>query len=272
MSNSKLKNIILLILLALNLFLLGALLSDRTQTAAIHQEAWESLLTSLENSGLNVSDSLNDRLATPKIYTIRRSAVTEQSMMEKIFGSVTVEELGGNILFYSSNRGQASLRGTGETNLLLASDTWSTGRDAAKAAQRLLERMGLSVSEKHVQLDSDAKCCTLYCSWRGHSVYNARLTLYYNDRYFDMITGIRVFDEVTGENSSGVMDELTAITRFLEIINEGNWNCTSLLDLDVGYVQTVTVSGESTLTPVWRFDTDAGPLYLNAVSGKVETL
>ena len=62
MDRSKLKNIIVLILLALNLFLLAAVISDKSQAVHVRQQAWQSAVSALEGAGVAVSDGVDGRL------------------------------------------------------------------------------------------------------------------------------------------------------------------------------------------------------------------
>ena len=273
MDRSKLKNIIVLILLALNLFLLAAVVSDNSQSGHVRRQAWQSAVSALEGVGVSVSDNVDGAIDAPLMYTLRRSASVERAMLERLFGRVSAEDLGGNIWYYNSAKGQASLRGSGETDMLFSSGVWSMGRDSTRAIFRLMEKLGLSYDEESLVGDSeDEGKYTVNCAWKGGRVYNAPLTFYFSGDNLMMVTGTRVFDEVEESRGEGVMAELSAMMRFYEIIIGEDWSCTVLEDLDVGYVQSVTVLDESTLTPVWHFSTDTGSLYINAVTGRIETL
>lgn len=273
MNRSKLKNIIILILLALNIFLLAAVITDKNQSGYVRQQAWQSAVSALNGVGVSVSDDVDGAIDAPRVYTLRRNTATERAMLERLLGRVSVEDLGGNIWYYSSAKGRASLRGSGETDMLLSSGVWNTGRDAARSVFRLMNKLGLPCDEESLIQDSqDEGKYTVNCAWKGGRVYNAPMTFYLSEDSVIMVTGTRVFDDVEQDSGDGVMDELSAMMRFYEIIIEEDWSCTGLKDLDVGYVQSVTVSDESTLTPVWRFSTDTGQLYINAVTGRIETL
>ena len=273
MDRSKLKNIIVLILLALNLFLLAAVISDKRQSERVRQQAWQAAVSALEDTGVSVSDSIDSAIDAPLVYSLRRSASTERAMLEKLLGRVSAEDLGGNIWYYNSAKGQAFLRGSGETDLLLSAGVWSTGRDSARAIFRFMEKLGLPCDEESLVRDvqNEGKY-TVNCVWKGGRVYNAQLTFYLNGDSLMMVTGTRIFDDVEQESGDGVMDELTAMMRFYELLVREDWSCARLKGVDVGYVQSVTVSDASTLTPVWHFSTDTGQLYINAVTGRVETL
>ena len=147
MDRSKLKNIIILILLALNLFLLAAVVSDKSQSGHVRRQAWQSAVSALKDAGVSVSDNVDNTIDAPLVYTLRRSTAAERAMLERLFGKVSAEDLGGNIWYYNSAKGQASLRGSGETDMLFSSGVWSTGRDSTRAVLRLMEKLGLACDE-----------------------------------------------------------------------------------------------------------------------------
>ena len=112
-------------------------------------------------------------------------------------------------------------------------------------------------------------CC---CLWDGIPVYNARLGFDFSGDFISMVSGTLVLNRETERSTEGVMDSVSALMRFLEIVRSEGLICSRLDALTPGYLMNVTVSGESTLTPVWHIETDTGELYINALSGKTETV
>ena len=274
MDTSKIKNIIILILLAVNVFLAAALISDRAQTRAVKTAAWEAAVEAVERAGISVSDDISADLATPSVYTLRRNMDSELEWLSRVLGSVTAADLGGNIWFYSSESGQASVRGAGECDILFSTDIFSTGRSVAKSASKVMKKLGLEPDEANADVNSgrDGSTVKLGCLWQGCPVYNAELSFTFSEDYLVMISGTRIFDRQVQASSEGVLDELSVMLRFVEAVSEQGFVCSSLSALDSGYIFSVAVSGEGTLNPVWRFTTDTGELYINAVTGRVETL
>lgn len=274
MDTSKIKNIIILILLAVNVFLFAALIGDRAQTRAVKTAAWEAAVEAVERAGISVSEDISADLATPSVYTLRRDMDSEREWLERVLGSVTAADLGGNIWFYSSGSGQASVRGAGECDILFSTDAFGTGRSAAKSAAKVMKKLGLEPDEANANVNSgrDGASVKLGCLWQGCPVYNAGLSFTFSEDYLVMISGTRIFDRQVQVSGEGVLDELSVMLRFVEAVSEQGFVCSSLSALDPGYIFSVAVSGEGTLTPVWRFTTDTGEIYINAVTGRVETL
>lgn len=274
MDTSKIKNIIILILLSVNIFLCAALLSDRSQARSVRATAWEAAVAAMEKVGISVSEDVSGEIETPAVYSVRREMDSERVWLERLLGEVSCDDLGGNIWFYSSDKGQASVRGTGECDILFNTDAFDTGRDAEKTAVRLMEKLGLEPDgdSARASVGSSGGTVELDCTWQGCRVYNAQMSFTFNEDYLIMISGTRIFDLSVQESREGVMDELSVMMRFVEVVGEQGFVCSSVNGLEAGYVFSVAVSGEGTLNPVWHFATDTGDVYINAVTGRVETV
>ena len=117
--------------------------------------------------------------------------------------------------------------------------------------------------------DESVECC---CLWSGLPVYNARLTFDFSGDNLFMVTGTMLFTKEAERSTAGVMDAVSVLMRFVEIVRSEGFICSRLDALTPGYLMSVAVSGESTLTPVWHIETDTGDLYVNALNGRTETV
>ncbi len=271
MESSKIKNIILVILLLLNVFLLYIIFLDRSSAANRDMEAADAVVQTLKSNGISVGKSVDLSQATPSVYQISRDMAAEKSIVENLIRSARSEDLGGNIIFYSSGYAQASFRGTGEMDILFTSDLYEKGKNPVKSAARLMEKMGIECDEDMAKSE-DGGVVVLPCLWQGCPVYNASLSFTFGGDQLLMITGTRLMDKAAQQSSVQVMDCLSVMLRFLEVTREEGFVCSDLEALELGYIMSVPVSGESTLTPVWHFKTNAGELYINAVSGRLESV
>ena len=104
----------------------------------------------------------------------------------------------------------------------------------------------------------------------GIPVYNAELRFRFVDGSLSLLSGTRIFDTAEKQESEGLLDSVSVLIRFLTIVREEGYICSRIESLAPGYIQTVTRSGVAELTPVWRIETDAGALVIDAESGKVE--
>ncbi len=130
MDTKRLENIILLILLLLNAFLLSMVLSERADARQETDETVEMLTRLLRANDILVGAEADLVQSAPAACTVVRDMELERQRMEGLLGSVNTEDQGGSIWYYYSNRGQLVMRGTGEMHLLYDGDAVKKRGDA----------------------------------------------------------------------------------------------------------------------------------------------
>jgi len=271
MDRKRIENIIIIILVLLNVFLISVTAADGGRLRKNRRETEEAVSALLESNGIIVGENAKLLQDAPALYTVVRDFDAEQERMEQLIGSASSEDLGGSIRFYRSENGQAVLRGTGELDMLLEGSSVRIKGSRERTAEKLFSDAGVETGLwMESQTDSShMDCC---CFWNGVPVFNAKLGFDFNEDCLSMVSGTMVLTKETERKTEGVMDASAALVRFLEIVSSEGFICSCLQEISPGYLMSVTVSGESTLTPIWHIKTDTGDLYINAVSGKTETV
>lgn len=267
MDSRKLERILILILALLNVFLLAVVISDSVQTRRSAAETAARLTEMLSRSGIEASEDAVRLRQAPQPCTLTRDLTAEQRLITRLVGENRPTELGGNIVTYAGARGQAQLRGSGETDILLETDAVPVRGGMTRTAQRLLRSAGirtLPVGEASEERQELTLCATL----DGCPVYNALFTVEFAGDSIYMITGTRLFDTVSRSDGAPVLDSVTVLIRFLELVREGGYICSRIDAVESGYLQTVVRSGETELAPVWRIVTDAGAFLIDAATGE----
>lgn len=267
MNTSKLKNIILIVLVLLNAFLLSMLLSDRAETRRGRESAAQTLRDIMAERGVTLSGDVELELRAPAGCTVVRDMDDEKKLMRSLLGDCSQEDQGGHIYFYPGKRGQASLRGTGEMDLLFEGLGADTMGNAEKTLKKLFKKAGWEINT-----DGFESSAEFYCTWDGFTVYNAKLSVDLSGQSIQLISGTRVFDRAAEVSDAQRMDCTSALMRFLGVMEEEGYVCSRIESVQAGYIMSVTMPGECSLRPVWRVDTDTGSVYINAVSGIIETL
>lgn len=270
MDKRRLERIIIIILLLLNLFLLMIVFSDKLQTRRSEAETMNSVAALLESKGIAVSDGILSVQDAPPLCTLVRDGRAEDEKLTGLLGKHSQEDLGGNILFYRSGRGQAVLRGNGETDVLLSGNEVAVRGSREKTAERLMRRIGVEVLRRESGTREE-NSTEYYCCWNGSPVFNAILSFDFNDRCLYMISGVRIFDTETARSNEGLLNSVSVLVRFAEIAEEQGLICSCLKSLRPGYLMNVTVSGESVLSPVWCIETDTASMLINAETGQAES-
>lgn len=106
MNTARLKNIVILILLLANAFLLVLLFSRRAEENAAHERSVAQLTALLNADGIAFDSALLDGLPdTVLSVQPARDLAAEQALAEGIIGSVTSIDSGGGIYRYYSSDG-----------------------------------------------------------------------------------------------------------------------------------------------------------------------
>ncbi|MBR1496468.1 MAG: hypothetical protein IJ617_02445 [Oscillospiraceae bacterium] len=271
MENKRLERIVLLILLLLNLFLLVIVLGDGLARRQAENDTRQKLSALLAENGVETGPEAELIQSAPYQCGVNRDFAEEERRIEGILGRHDSEDLGGSIRFYRSDQGQISLRGTGECEMLLIGGWTSSSRSREKVAASLFRHGGIELYEDGWKAGEAPNTVDLCCCWNGYPVYNAVLHFDFTPGYLDLVSGTLVFSNLSSTDARTPMDSVTALTRFVTLMKQEGIICSRLERLTPGYLMSVTLSGESTLTPVWHIETDTFELYLNALTGERET-
>ena len=265
MDSRRLERIILLVLLLLNAFLLSVVLSDAVETRRNDAETTASITALLQENGIGVADGAIRLQPAPVPCVLTRDILREGEKVKKLIGDYTPEDVGGNIIFYRGEKGQILLRGSGELDVLLDSRAVSIRGGEERTAQRVLRSIGVTA----VSADG-TDGTSFYCCCENLPVYNAMLQFDFTENSLSMISGTRLFDNLTKSADGKGMDSVSVLLRFIEIVRSEGFICSQINGMQPGYLMSVTRSGEAELTPVWRIETDAGALMIDAETGKTE--
>ena len=274
MSSSKSKNIIIIVLLLLNAILFAIVIFDKTEAASAKEAEIDALIDVLKANAISLDDELDFDIDAPLPCSIVRNEIRDNKLMEKLIGYSYREDMGGNVIFYRSDMGEAMLHGTGVISLLFHDDQPDLSGDFAQSAAKYMSRKGIDLYPENAEANimNDSATVNVPCAYDGNCIYNAKLSFTISDGRLIMIDGTRVFDgEITQKNVE-IIDSVSAIMYFLDYVRNDGYICSSINGLEAGYFMNVAVSGESSLRPVWRISTDTGVVYINAVSGKTESL
>lgn len=272
MDGAKVKNIILVLLALVNLFLLSLVLHDRAEVSGIRRQAQQDVQAAYEAGGIRLLADVpwSDSAA---VYSLHRDLDAEYAMAKKLLGKCTVQDLGGNILFYQSEKGGARFRGTGEFQIMPTANGVSISGSALDTALRLLRDLGLQADRESAVINADGELThvILTCAFRGNRVYNCTVDFLFSKESLILIDGRRPLER-TGETGTVMLDAATVLMRHLAEIREHGIVCSEIRRVELGYQMTATASGEGTMSPFWCIETDVGTSYVNGLTGKTESV
>lgn len=267
---SKLKNIIILILLTANLFLLAMAGVQQRDSVQYQEQAVADAVAVLERNGIAVAPEVIPDQMSLRPMTVQRDRGLEDNLAQALLGDCTHSDLGGGRYSYESSVGSAEFRSNGNfsiafpNGLSLADDV---GDETAHALS-IAAKIGLSgtVAEQ-VGSDDGGTNVILYQTWQEIPVYSCRLTLQYREDRLYSVSGQRLMGEPQSANSEEELISIpTVLMRSLNGINDLGDICSEILSLTPGYQMSNPAEG-TRMEPVWYIRTDTGAYQLNAITG-----
>ena len=246
MNTARLKNIVILILLLANAFLLVLLFSRRAEENAAHERSVTQLTALLNADGIAFDSALLDGLPdTVLSVQPARDLAAEQALAEGIIGSVTSIDSGGAL----------------EAAVSRAVD------DPAEFCADLCVPLGYRTFDV---LSDGARTVVTASRFVGElEVCNASLIFTFSGSTLTTVTGTFLPPIDTSESGETAFDAVTALVRFLDYRNASGAVCTGITRLSAGYLMQSTTSAPLQLVPVLRVDTDVYSYYVNIVFGEV---
>lgn len=256
---SKIKNIIILLLLIVNLFLLGmaGLRSWRSRESL--RRTWEQTVTLLERRGLKYlpEGDPGELGLTPQQITLDTPTRQQAALL---LGEDLTESVSGSAVTYTAGEA-AAVCSPGTLSALLDPGRHPlNGADPGQAGLELLARLGYEAREVDRYAGEGEGSVTFDLAWQGVPVHGWTSTLSYAGGGLTALT-VRPLNGTAQSLPAGgaPISAATALARFLEALTEEGYVCSQVTALYPGYAVTGVSGDRITLTPVWYIETDAQP-------------
>lgn len=267
---SKIKTVILLMLVGVNICLLllvgvrigrGALYEDETRQAAIQV---------LERGGIEFAPAQVPKDIDLPTLTVVRDRNSEAEAARTLLGEVTQTGESEVRPSYSGEGGSAEFSMNGSFTVELTQDRFrrQAGQTLGEASLDCLEQIGFSGVAEQVVTRDDTTVLTYFQVWEDAPIFSCRVSLTWEEDTLVRIEGSRLAG--TGESAvtQALLSTPTVLMRFLSSVSEGGSVCSRIESMSPGYL--TSGSGRSVqLNPVWRILTDTGAYYVDAVTGEV---
>ena len=267
---SKLKNIILIILLITNLVLLVFVASRWLQESRIQEQTRSEAILFLTNRRVEVEESLVPRRITLRPQTVQRDLERESEAAARLLdGPVEVEARGAEVYRYFNDSGSVQFHSDGAFSAQFAPAAHPAGEDRGAYCLELLSRLGFEGELAQESGDT----LTFRQTWEGSPVFNHQVTVELSDGCVTAMTGgRRLVGEPEEAPGRGTVSVATALVSFLNGLNDLGDVCSRIDGIDQGYLAAASLSGPMSLTPVWRITTDTGAYQLNTVTGELSRM
>lgn len=274
MLTSKIKNLIIWILLFVNLFLIGLTAADWMQTRRAERTVTEAVRTILASNGITMEQSRLPDTAGVKSYTVSRDFDREEDLAASVLGRLSAkEQQGGNIMYYRGERGEAIFRATGDFAILFTDRLVPISGSTVDTARSILRKMeidGEFSPERSAQSGGVYTTVVMTCEYDGLPVVNAQIEFQFTSDSLMMVSGTRVLDVRREDPEFRPLDSATLLTRFVGLVGRNGYVCSELRDISPVYL--VPDAGGGKLTPLWRIETDGSTYYLNLTTGEEQAV
>ena len=269
----KLKNLIILILLVVNGFLLVLVWSRRQESARYERSALEQTVQVLQRGGIEVDLSAAAPADGLAPMSVERELDREEALARALLGkgAVQAENRGGGLYLYQGSDGELSVRAGGELSAKMADNpNQLVSGDLERHASGLLKRMGVDVERIGVTKEDEWTRVRFRQVWNGAPVFSCEVEVVYYYELLYSVQGTLLTAQAGTAEAGQALTLPTALMRFSEEIAATGDVCTRLWSMEPGWRGTAqSLAGGIRLTPVWLVTTDTASYYLDCVTGSL---
>ena len=270
----RMKNIIILILLLLNGFLLVLVGVRRSEAARYDRAALEQTVEVLALRGVEVDrDGLSAADALLPL-SLERDPEAERKLAGALLDeAVEADNLGGGLYLYQGALGEVSVRAGGELSAVFSdSPAWDAASPEDHAAA-LLKKMGVSARPLGAEIQEGRRLVRFRQMWNKVPVFSCEVEFVYENGRLRGLQGTLLIAGQEVEEAGEVLSLPTALMRFWDGVTATGDVCSAIRSMEAGYrVASQPLSGAVRLTAVWLVSSNTADYYLDGVTGVLTRL
>ncbi len=264
MDRCRLKNIIILILVLLNGFLLFSLAQRRAAERDAFLRTVEELVALFEEDGMTLDGGAISRDAPPEGVTLVRESALEERAAAFLLGEFpTVSDQGGGIFHYTGREGEALFRSSGgfEASGTLAEENVE---DVCREFCR-----EFSYEDTDVSLDEEGDgVFSAVGVFNSLPVFNCSVTFTVENYVLTSVSGTLLPQDGVPALGEQPLSAAGALLAFQRMRRENAAVASTVTETQLCYELQNTGAAMS-LVPAWRVVTDTEDYYVNSLSGAV---
>lgn len=268
MDRYRLKNIIILILLLVNGFLLGSLALRQTSEHASRHQTMEQLASLFAADGMTLDLNGVSTEAAPSPLSLTRSTEREREAAAFFLGKNPQQtDEGGEIYSYAGKQGGvAKFRANGSFDI---AGTLSDENGPALCREFCRE---FSYSDPIFVLDDNGTgSATADCSYNKLTVRGGTVTFTFDHGVLMAVSGTLLPENGTPDTSGPEpLSAAAALTAFQKMRRERQVVVSSVTEVLPCYELQNTAADPMSLVPAWCVVTDTAKYYVNCMTGAVD--
>jgi hypothetical protein len=262
-----LKNIIILILVLVNGFLLGALILRHSASSQAQHQVEDQLVALFAADDMELSPDVISKETPPATLSLTRDPERERAAAAFFLGStVSAGDQSGDTCTYSTPAGVARFRSNSGFDIV---GSLASGEEAQDLCRRFCR--AFSWEEPQFSLDETGTGTAAAACLHGKlPVFNCTVTF-----TFDQGTLLTVSGTLLPESGTAAADSRTplsaaaALTAFQQARRESYMAVSAVTGMEPGYALQGSTASALSLTPMWRISTDTADYYVNCITGTV---
>lgn len=267
---SKIKNIILLLLLTTNLCLLAFVGKRDWKQEQQMRDAREQAIVFLSRKNVSVDPEEIPEKMTLLPQRVERDRSMEDQAAAALFGdSVQVERKNGEVYDYHSEKGSIRFYSDGAFTADFAPGLIPLGEDREQVCLDTLKKINFQGS----LIDTEGDQLTFRQELDGVPLFDRQVVMVCESGSLVAMTAGR---RLTGQPVTDETGRPISVASALFNLYNGLWGlgdvCSQINRIDRGYVATASLSGTLILSPVWQVDTDTGRYQLDTMTGALSRL
>lgn len=263
METRRLKNIVILILVLLNLFLAALLLNFRFQRTRARRDMLDELDALFSANAISLSENLE--LDVPQLPTlsVQRDLETEAEIAAMLLGeAVPAEYQGGGIYSYTGASGTVHFRSGGNFD-------YSPGTLHMEDPQAFcLDFCAAFGYEPTADLSEDTGTFAAVQSLEGNAIYNCTVLFEFRSGDLVSLTGTYASTASTAVSQTS-LTAVDALVQMLNYRNETGMVCNSIQRIVPVYELQSGPSAALQLAAKWQITADAYEYYVDCSTGDV---
>ena len=274
MEGGKIKNIVIVILLILNGFLLFLVGGRRMETSNSHESARNSAIQIICNGGVQLEADIVPESTDLPVLQAERDPGQEKALAMAVLGAdVSVDALGGEVYRYGNGNGWVQFHSNGEFMAELEGPAFTLEGAAAQHAVTLVSGLGFDSRVVSDTVSDGTGSVTLGQMLNGVPVLDCQAVVHFRDGQLISITqGRRLPGEAHIAASEETMSVSTALMRLYNGLKELGDVYTRIEEITPAYTMSVGLSGTARLDPVWHIKTDTGAYKMDIHTGQIGRL
>lgn len=264
---SKIKNIIILLLVLVNGFLLAQVGFRTWRSRQALRETRERMVAILERNDVAY---LPDEIPGDLELTGRRVTLTPMGEAEAaaLVGPVSEQDALGARITYQGSKGSVTVSSSGEVEAVFSPGACPAEPDRAIQGLELLSALGVRARLSGQEEAAGASVFRYVQLWNDVPVPEWSASLTWGEEGLTRLSLRRLVGVEELLPAQETLDAATALTRLLDELNRGEgYVCSQITALYPGYL--TSGAGTLTLTPAWFIETDSWRFSVDGYTGAV---